>query len=242
MKLLQIYETILKETNISEDISTKLNVEGNSALLYHYSNQLIEDDYLKVRSKQQAHSASEYRAWGRGRLFFYGKKDGVNYDKGVSSQYLYLTKIPLKKIYDINKNPNNYEPEEGVTEYESLFEQSFKDGYTAWFYYLGGNKKVPIVVSFVDVPILKKLKKNPSGEYVDVGEEQIDFPIGTIEIDGEKWIIMQQFGYLARLNNTYLTQEEDPKEAMESYKRPFYQYEWKGVKLFDEFKNKYKLK
>ena len=31
-------------------------------------------------------------------------------------------------------------------------------GYTAWSYYLGNNKKAPIIISFEKVEIMKKIK------------------------------------------------------------------------------------
>jgi len=152
MKLHDIYSRLF------EGIENKYEMDGGDVVVYHYSNVNIRGKYIKVRGTTQgSQSASEYRAWGQSRAFFYVKKDGIKYDRGVGYQYLYICRIPKDEIYPANENPNNYDPPAG--HYQSgLLDMTEDAGYTAWSYYLGNNKKAPIIISFEKVEIMKKIK------------------------------------------------------------------------------------
>jgi hypothetical protein len=156
MKLKEMYD------NLFEGIENKYQLDGGDVILYHYSNVKIKGNYIKVRgTKQGAHSASEYREWGQSRAFFYVKKSGIKYDRGIGlPKYLYICKIPKSKIYPANENPNDYDPPMNIPYTVGLHDMTTEDGYTAWSYYLGNNKKAPIVVSFEDVEIVKRIKVN----------------------------------------------------------------------------------
>lgn len=223
------YNKFLNE-QLNATLKSKLTIENGMVKLWHYSSSDITDGVVSISQRQGLHSKGEFSAWGRRRAFFYATEDGYRFDKLPSTDYKYICYIPLEKIYDINSNPNNYE---GTWEEE--YKQSSSDGYTAWAYYLGKNKKAPIVISFEDVKISEAYEQAPGGGYREKDKEILDYKIGTINVDGEEMIIMQKDGYLKTLTNTYLTEEEDPKEAMVSYKSSLPQYMWSDVNISQEY-------
>lgn len=144
---------------LRESVVDKLETNGKYVILYHYSPTNIKGNYLKVKNKPGLQSSAEFKSWGKERLFFYTKKRDYIYDKGISTDYLYVCRIEKNKIYPINENPNKYKKINQNTHIlDSYYKQSKKDGFTAWVYPLGGNKKVQLVVSFEDVEIIEKIK------------------------------------------------------------------------------------
>lgn len=242
IKIGKIFEDVIKEATDEaklEELFAPLTVENGMVKLWHYSNKLIEDDFISTRGSQGLHSRSEFRAWGKARAFFYGTKDGIKHDRGVSSDYMYTAHLPLKELYPVMINPNDYKVPKGEHYWQSIYEQATQDGYNAFIYNLGAMKGVPIIVSFVDVPIDEKYARSPEG-YRNVEDKIIDYPIGTFtDEQGEEWIIMQRDNYIKTLNNTYLTKETDPEEAMDSYKKDFHVYQWKHANLFPKYESDY---
>ena len=238
LKIGQILEEVKSESKSLEKFLSKLTIEGGKAKLWHYSSHRIEDGVIKIGGKQNLHSRGEYMAWGRSRSFFYGTEDGVAYDKGVSSDYLYICHIPVKKIYQIDINPNGYEAVEGKVNWESLYEQASNDGYIAFSYYLGGNENAPIVVCFKNLKIDEAYEHSKGGGWIPLGKEMQDYPVGIAMLDGENWYVMQKDGFMVDIANCYLSEDKDP----EGYQRPLYQDSYKAIKFFPEYKGKYKLK
>jgi len=224
------YKSFLNE-QLNVLLKSKLTIENGMVKLWHYTSANITDGIISINQPHGLHSMDEFRAWGRRRSFFYAIEDGYRFDKLPSIDYKYICYIPLEKIYDINYNPNNYK--EGT--YEEEYNQSSSDGFTAWTYYLGNNEEVPIVISFEDVKITEAYETAPGGGYREKDKEILDYKIGTINIDGKEMIIMQKDGYIKTLTNTYLTEEEDPKEAMSSYKISLQQYMWSDANISPEY-------
>lgn len=242
IKIGKIFETVLNEAKndaLIKALFEPLTIEDGNIKLWHYSGNLIEDDYVSTGGPQGTHSKSEFRAWGKSRSFFYGIEGGPAHDSGVPTRFKYICHIPMKYVYPVMINPNKYEVPSGQHYWQSMYEQATADGYKAFIYNLGGKAGVPIIVAFVDIPIDEKFGPASGGGYRNLAEKEVDYPIGTFEEGGETWTIMQQDGYIKSLNNTYLTQEEDPEEAMTSYKKPFHVYQWKGANLFPEYESDY---
>lgn len=243
LKIGKILESLISESK--KDIKIKkllspLKIENGNVKLWHYSKKLIEDDFISTRGEQGLHSRNEFKTWGKSRAFFYGTKNGVGHDRGVPRDYMYIAHMPIDDIYPIMINPNEYKVPKGEHFWQSMYEQASKDGYKAFIYNLGGEEGVPIIVSFVDVPIDEKYVLTSGGKYKNLDEKQIDYPIGKfIDEDGVEWTIMQKDGYKRSLINTYLTQEDSPEEAMDSYKRQFHVYEWKNADLFPKYEFDY---
>lgn len=232
MRKIYNYESFIKE-NV-DNFLKKLTVIDGKVRLWHYSQYKITDGFISVGGKQGLHSRGEYQAWGRSRAFFYATEGGISHDSGVSNTYMYVCEIPLDEIYDVGNDDRNYS---GT--WEEMYQKSIKDGYTAWIYNLGRKEAAPIVISFNDVPIVESYEQAPGGGYREMDKELIDYRIGTINVDGDEFIVMQQDGYLKTLRNCYLTEEEDPMEAMESYKGRLEYYMRKNVKLDHEFEGDY---
>jgi len=242
IKIGKIFEDVLSEASKGAQIKellAPLTIEGGSVKMWHYSGNLIEDDHVSTRGTAGLHSKNEFRAWGKSRAFFYGIEDGPSFDAGVPTKFKYICHIPLDYIYPVMINPNDYETSGGHY-WQSMYEQAAADGYKAFIYNLGGKKGVPIIVSFIDIPIDEKFGPARGGGYRNLEDIEMDYPIGMfVDEDGDEWIIMQQDGYIKTLTNTYLTQEEDPQEAMTSYKRTFHVYEWKDARLSPEHESDY---
>lgn len=224
------YKSFLNE-KLNYSLESKLTIENGMVKLWHYSVHNITNGVVSIDQPNGLYSTSEFKAWGRKRAFFYGTEDGYAFDKLPSTNYKYICYIPLEKIYDINYNPNNYTE---VT-YEEEYIESSEDGYTAWSYYLGNNEEVPIVISFKDVTISESYEKSPGGLYIEKDKELLDYKIGNINVNGVDMIIMQKDGYIKNLTNTYLTEEDEPKEAMSSYKGTLHQYMWSDVNILPEY-------
>jgi len=222
--------------NILEEAKSdsKLTVEGGELKVWHYSNVEITDGVISTRGKQGSQSKGEFQVWGKERAFFYAVEGGGKYDKGISDKYMYIAHIPVDKIYNISKNPNGYEGSWG-----EMYAQSSKDGYTAWMYNLGANKKAPIVISFVDVPIDEAYGPAKGGGYQPLGKEDVDYIIGTIVKDDEEWYIYQRDGYIKSLSNTYLSQEEDATEASESYQEDLPVFMYKEANIAPKYVSDY---
>lgn len=94
---------------LRESVVDKLETNGKWVILYHYSPTNIKGNYLKVKNKPGLQSSAEFKSWGKERLFFYTKKRDYIYDKGISTDYLYVCRIEKNKIYPINENPNKCE-------------------------------------------------------------------------------------------------------------------------------------
>jgi len=229
------YNKYIKEV-LNSDIEDKLIIIGNKVKLWHYTNVDITNGVIGIDNNANLHSINEFKAWSRRRAFFYVKEGGGSFDSVSSSVYKYIVYISLDKIYDINTNPNNYSGN-----FEELYKQCIKDGYTAWVYYLGNKKEAPIVVSFVAVPISESYKLAKGGGYIDTNHKVLDYPIGKVEIDGEEWIVIQKDTFSENLINTYLTKEDDMISVMNGYKKPLDFYRHKDVILHPEFIDKYSL-
>jgi hypothetical protein len=243
MKLGKIFNIILNEAKNSpklEDLYAPLTIDNGNVKLWHYSKMLIEDDFISTRGKQGLHSRSEFQSWGRSRSFFYGTEDGRSNDKGVPNNFKYICHMPIDSMYPVMLNPNDYKSKEGVNHWESMYEQASADGYKAFIYNLSAKKGVPIIVSFVSVPIDEKYALSKGGIYTDIDDVATDFPIGKYtDSDGEKWTVMQRIGYSKTLLNTYLTQETDPMDAMDSYQKQLPIHKWKDVEFASEHKPLY---
>lgn len=227
----------LKLLNILEEVKSdsRLTVEGGKLKLWHYSDVEITDGAISTKGKQGLRSRGEFQEWGKERAFFYAVEDGYKYDKGVSSKYKYVVYIPVSKIYNMSENPNKYKGSLG-----DMHKQSVRDGYTAWMYNLGANRKAPIVISFKDVKIAEAYEPAKGGGYKPLGEEETDYIVGRIVKDDEEWFIYQRDGYAKNLTNTYLSQEEDPREAMDSYQEDLPVYMHKEAQIDPKYVSAYK--
>lgn len=205
--------SILTEKETAKIKRSQLTVEDGKLKLWHYSNKDF-DSTIRIDLPPNLHSVNEFKAWGKGRSFFYATEHGYESDVAFNKDYLYICHIDMDKVYDINKNPNNYPEEEGYNFFESLLNHSINDGYTAWIYNLDKNDRSPIVVSFVDVPITEKLKWSNRGEYLPTDQETEDEKVGTIMIDDEEWDVYQPADELVDITNLYAKQEDS------DYKRP----------------------
>lgn len=237
-RIFKYFEFLLENSNTSILNDYGFDIQDDKVKVYHYSSKHITDDFLKINTISGLHSREEFRSWSRPRLFFYGKENGYLYDKGVPTSYLYICHIPYNQIYPINENPNNFKKLEGIPYVESIYQQSIREGYTAFCYYLNNNPRVPIVVSFEDVKITDSYKSNNSGNYIPLNRELIDYPIGEINIDGEEWYIIQKSELSKDISNTYLSKEKDSKGG---YRKPFPYYLMKNSKIYDNYKNDYQL-
>lgn len=211
-----------------------LEVKNGLVKLYHYSDKAITDTHISTRKSPGLQSIGAFKMWGRSRAFFYGKKDGYKYDHGISTDYLYICYIDKNKIYNVYDNPKNIKSDLKKHAKESFYLKTKELGYSAWYYYLDNNLKCPIVISFEPVQISLALKKTYSG-YIPLHEKNLDYPIGYIELNGEKWFVMQKSDYIKSLYNTYLTKESDPEIAMKTYKKPLEYFNWKKVNFYDEY-------
>lgn len=204
-------------------------IDENKIELWHYSYQLIDtDEFIFPNKKHNLHSCSEFKVWGHSRAFFYINQNDVAFDKGINTTYLYSCSIPEKQIYRIDLNENNYKGS-----LEEKYNQSKKDGYTAWSYHLSGDKNYPLIVcSFEPVLINKKLKFSNNG-YRAIDEILIDYAIGTIQVDtywnkGE-FFVMQRDGEILTLLNSYIENSTD---------RGFLEvFQWRDVILYPQYEN-----
>jgi len=236
-KIKDILLEVESENSQWNEMKSKFEIENGNVKLYHYSSTKITNGAISISGSQNLHSRAEYQTWGRSRAFFYAGKTGINADKGVSTQYLYICHIPLAEIYPIAINPNGYKPQPGKVSWESYYEQAADDGYTAFAYYLGGKENVPIIVSFKSLKIDEAYEQSPGGGYKKIGEKFQDYPVGTVKIDGSNWYIIQKDGYVNDLSNTYLSKSKKGGD----YQKPFDQYQWKLANLSPEFKEKYRI-
>lgn len=216
-----------------------LYVKNEKAQLYHYSGFEIKDDFIAIDRPPNIHTLSAMREWGKSRAYFYGKKDGYKYDKGIDRTYLYICELDVDKIYNYAENPLNIEPEKNVHYKNSFYQKTAKLGYTAWYGYI--NPECPIVISFQNVKIKSKLIRTESGYRLLESVKKEDYIIGTIEIDNTTWNVYQRVNHLKRLNNCYLSKHDDSKEAMKSYKKPLEFFHWKDIDLYPEYKNIYSI-
>lgn len=221
---------------MAKNFIKSLTVENGMVKLYHYSDKKITSGFISVNKPYNVHSQNEFTAWGKSRSFFYVNEDGYRYDKGIKPKFLYVCYIPVTDIYPINDNPYKYEKfESDLNQYDSYFKQSWDDGFTAWGYFLGGNKKAPIIVSFIDLPISESYKFSKGGLKVPMEDEELDYRIGSILIGDEKYFVMQKGGYPLTLLNCYLTDERNPKKAMKSYQKTLEVYMWDDLLIDKEF-------
>jgi len=233
-KISQLFEEIVNKEMEWKEMLSKMVIENGNVKLFHYSSNKITDEYLSVRSKQNLWSKGEYQAWGRSRLFFYCREDGVNYDKGVPTDYKYICYIPLKEIYPININPNEYKSEKDKSTWESLYEQASNDGYTAFAYYYSNNKNVPIVISFKDVKISEGLELRGGG-YFKIGEEVPNIIIGEYNDSRKHYYVVQKGDLPKTLNNCYLV--EDKTDLNNKIRLEVYQYKY--ITLYEQYINSY---
>jgi len=213
-----------------------LTVENGMVKLYHYSSTKINNGIISVNKPYGLQSKNEFRAWGKSRSFFYANEDGYKWDKGISTNYLYICYIPINDIYPINENPYKYEKNEGdLNIFDSFFKQSWEDGFTAWGYFLDNNKKAPIIISFIDIPISESYKISKGGLRVPIDSDELDFRIGSILIGNEKYFVMQKSGYPLSLLNCYLTDEKNPKKAMKGYQKTLEVFMWDDLNIDKQF-------
>lgn len=239
MKIGKLFENVLNEASDEERIDklmAPLTIENGDIKLWHYSGTDIPDDFISIRGKQGLHSKSEFRSWGQSRAFFYGTEDGILHDTGVPNKFMYISHIPVDEVYPVMINPRGYEVGKGEHRWQSLYEQAKKDGYNAFIYNLGGKEGVPIIVSFVNLPIDEAYGRTKGGGWRSLDFKEMDYKVGEfVDEKDQKWNIMQKDGFKRTLTNTYLSLEDDPKEAMKSYKKPFYDYQWKDADIDQEY-------
>jgi hypothetical protein len=225
---------------MAKNFIKSLTVEDGMVKLYHYSDKKIDSGFISVNKPYNVHSKNEFTVWGKSRSFFYVNEDGYRYDKGIKPKFLYVCYIPVTDIYPINDNPYKYKKfESDLNQYDSYFKQSWNDGFTAWGYFLGGNKKAPIVVSFIDLPISESYKFSKGGLKIPMEDEDLDYRIGSILIGDEKYFVMQKGGYPINLLNCYLTDEKNPKKAMRGYQKTLEVYMWDDLIIDDEYVKDY---
>ena len=232
MKLTEVLTNLIDEAKPKKGIFDGLVIEDGGIKLWHFSNQKI-NGAIGINGKQGLQSKSEYMAWGRSRAFFYAAEDAIRFDTGVGSDYYYVCHIPVSKIYPVMENPNDYKVPSGSHQWESIYQQAVKDGYTAFIYNLGGNDEAPIVISFVPVKIDEAYKKAPGGGYMPMDKKLVDFPIGEyIENDGTKMYLMAKDGYPENIGNTYGSE----KPRKQSYQANPAMY-FDSIKLYPKYKD-----
>jgi len=213
-----------------------LTVENGMVKLYHYSDKKIDSGFIQVNKPYNIHSKNEFRIWGKSRSFFYCNEDGYKFDKGVNTNYLYICYIPINDIYPINDNPYKYKKlDDDYNSFDSYFKQSWDDGFTAWGYFLGGNKNAPIIISFIDLPISESFKISKGGLRIPMDETELDYVIGDILIGEEKYFVIQKGGYPTTLLNCYLSDEKNIKKVMKGYQKTLEVYMWDDLSLKEEF-------
>jgi hypothetical protein len=235
--MIKIFEEFSDDSVIDESI---LTIENGMIKLWHYSNNKIENGVVSINTSANNHSYREYKSWGKARSFFYATAGGYLSDGiGRGHDYIYTCYIPLKEIYDINDNPDGYKHKSGEMFENSLLEFTRDRGYTSWVYNLGGQSKVPIIVSFIDVEISHAQKKTGRG-YVDMDEDMTDYKIGEISFRqrGERkdktWDVIQNGENLKSLTNTYLKRGRDVQKHFGSSS-----YLHHLIKFLPEYENDY---
>ena len=211
-----------------------INISNGEVECYHYSNKDF-DDFIKVTGIRGKHSKAEFAEWRRSRSFFYLTEGGVYSDKGVGSTYKYISYVPLNEIYDITKNSNGYDISKG---WDYLYQQTSEDGYSAWVYNLAGNSNVPLMVSFLDLPIVKKYIKTNYGGYKQVGVELSDVVVGNINKGGKDLLVLQRSDRPVNVGNLYGIYPKDIDEKYR-YESPIYDYQIRDIEFKDEFKSNY---
>jgi hypothetical protein len=211
-----------------------IDFENGEVKCYHYSSKSFED-VVKVSGVRGKHSKEEFSTWGRSRSFFYLTEGGIYFDRGVGNLYKYVSYVPVNEIYDITSNSNNYDMSMG---WDSLYQQTSVDGYSAWVYNLGGKSNVPILVSFKPVPISEKYEKTLSGSYRIVGEDLKDVVVGNINKEGEDLLVLQRSDRPVNVGNLYGIYPKDIDEKYR-YESPIYDYQIRDIEFKDEFKRKY---
>jgi len=230
------------EPSSSETIDESLlTIEDGMMTVWHYSDVNITDGFVSPGMPQRMHSTGEYKSWGKNRAFFYCTKNGYIYDNiGGGHKYVYVCKIPVSEIYDLNSKTSGYVHEPGTDVLDGKYEFSREKGYTAWIYNLAKDNKVPIVVSFVDVEISDSYRFNEGGKMVDKDVMVDDYKIGEVtfkrigERKFKKWDVYQYGEKLKSITNTYLKRglETDKNFGSSTYLH-------KRVKLLPEFEDDY---
>ena len=224
----------LTESKIAPVNWDLLTIENGKIKVWHYSNNDIKNGFIKVGVRANIYSVSEFRAWGKPRVFFYATENGSLYDSIGNKKYKYISYIDVNKVYDINKNPKNYEVENYTNWYDAMLEKTKSGGFNSWIYNLAGNKNAPIIISFDDVKISESYVFDEEvGEYIPKDKKFKDYKVGKIKIDNEVWDVYQNSKRPKSFNNLY------GKQMGSDYKKEIHSFQFKDIKFSSKYQNDY---
>lgn len=90
--------------DIPNDIQSKMNIEGDDVVLYHYGTDK-NTGYLDPHQAKPNIYTKDFEQWGLKRIFFY--VNPLDKERIITGNE-YIIKYPLNKLYPFNSDPFNF--------------------------------------------------------------------------------------------------------------------------------------